>query len=79
MIKADDTIDCLGLQCPMPIIKISEKIAELEIGQIVEVIADDPGVEEDIPNWCRTTSNEFLGMERKDDQFRAFVRKMVQP
>lgn len=77
MKKADVTIDCLGLQCPMPIIKTAEKIKELEIGQVLEIVGDDPGIEEDIPNWCRTTGHKFIGMEIADDEYHMFVEKAV--
>lgn len=76
MMKADEIVDCIGLQCPMPIIKTAEKIKEIQIGQVLEVIGDDPGMEEDIPNWCRTTGNKFLGMEKQDDELHMFVEKV---
>ena len=76
MEKADIVIDCLGLQCPMPIIKTAEQIKTMQIGQVLEVIGDDPGIEEDIPSWCKTTGNRFLGIEKDDDEFHAFVEKV---
>ena len=75
--RSDVTIDCLGLQCPMPIIKTAEWIKKIFIGQVLEIVADDPGIEEDIPSWCKTTGNEFLKMEKEDDVFYAFVRRKV--
>ena len=75
--KADITIDCLGLYCPMPIIKTAEKIKEIEIGQVLEIISDDEGIVEDMPSWCKMTGQEFLKIEQTDDEYRAYVRKMV--
>jgi len=74
--QADETLDCVGLYCPMPIIKTKEKIEELEIGQVLEVIADDKGIEADMPAWCKATGNEFLGLEEEDGEFRVYVRKL---
>ena len=75
--KADVTIDCLGLYCPMPIIKTAEKMKELELGMILEVIADDEGIVEDMPNWCKMTGQQFLSVEKHDDEFKAYVKKTV--
>lgn len=75
--KADVSIDCLGLYCPMPIIKTAEKIKEIEVGEILEVISDDEGIVEDMPSWCKMTGHEFLGIESEDEDFRAFVKKTI--
>lgn len=73
--EADASLDCTGLYCPMPIIKTSQKIKELEAGQVLEVIADDEGIKADLPAWCKTTGNEFLGIETKDGEYYGYVRK----
>jgi TusA-related sulfurtransferase len=72
---SDETLDCFGLLCPMPIIKISEKIKDLRPGQVLEVIATDEGIRTDLPAWCKRTGHEFLGIEEKDGEFHGFVRK----
>ena len=73
--KADISIDCLGLFCPMPIIKTAKAIKEIDIGQVLEIIADDEGIVEDMPNWCKMTGHEYLGIEQHNDGFKAYVRK----
>lgn len=73
--KTDATLDCLGLYCPMPIAKTAEKMKELESGQILEVIADDEGIKEDMPAWCQSTGNEFLGVEEENGEYKVYVRK----
>jgi len=73
--KTDATIDCLGLYCPMPIIKTAEKITELAGGETLEVVSDDEGIVDDMPNWCKMTGHEFLGIETSEDEYRAYVRK----
>lgn len=74
--KADTSLDCVGLYCPMPIIKTREKMKELEVGQVLEVIADDEGIKADMPAWCKSTGNEFLGVEEEDGEYRVYVRKL---
>jgi len=51
----------------MPIIKTKKVIQELQPGEILEVIADDPGAKEDFPAWCEQTGNELLKLEEKEN------------
>lgn len=74
--KADHVLDCVGLYCPMPIYETSKKIKELKQGEVLEVIADDKGIKKDMPAWCETTGNEFLGIEEKDGEYRVYVKKI---
>ena len=73
--KADQSLDCVGLYCPMPIVKTAQKIKELKIGEVLEVVADDKGIKQDMPAWAQTTGNEFLGMEEDNDEIRVYVKK----
>jgi len=75
-VKADDTLDCYGLLCPMPIIQTAKKIKELKIGDILEIQATDEGIKEDMPAWCRQTGQEYLGSEQEDDIIKVYVRKV---
>ena len=71
----DVSLDTVGLYCPLPIVKTSKAIKDLEVGKILEVIADDEGVKKDMPAWCKTTGHEFLGMEESDGEIRLYVRR----
>jgi TusA-related sulfurtransferase len=73
--KADHTLDCYGLLCPMPIIQTAQKIKQMKTGEVLEVLSTDRGIVEDMPAWCRQTGQEFLGIEEEDDIFKAYVRK----
>ena len=73
--KADATLDCIGLYCPMPIVKTAEKIKQLKQGEVLEVVADDVGIKEDMPAWCRATGNEFLGIEEEAGEYKVYIRK----
>jgi tRNA 2-thiouridine synthesizing protein A len=53
-------IDALGKKCPLPIIMLAERIGEVAIGNVVEVIADDPATRTDVPAWCGLKSHEFI-------------------
>ena len=73
--KANESLDCFGLLCPMPIVKTSQKIKQLKVGDILEVIADDKGIKLDMPAWCKATGNECLGMEEQGDEIKVYVKK----
>jgi tRNA 2-thiouridine synthesizing protein A len=73
--KADQTLDCVGLYCPMPIIKTAQKMKELKPGEVLEIIADDRGIKKDMPAWAQATGNEFLGEENSGGEIRVYVRK----
>ena len=73
--KSAQSLDCMGLYCPMPIIKTAEKIKELKPGEILEVVADDRGIKQDMPAWCQATGHEFLGVEEEGDEIKVYVKK----
>lgn len=73
--KADVTLDCVGLYCPMPIVQTAEKIKELKSGQVLEVLSDDRGIQEDMPAWCRATGHQCLGIEQIGKEIKVYVRK----
>ena len=73
--KADSTLDCFGLLCPMPIVKTAAKMRELEPGQVLEIVSTDEGIKEDMPAWCKATGHEFLGVEQDGDLYKVYVRK----
>jgi TusA-related sulfurtransferase len=73
----DETLDCYGLLCPMPIIKVKEKMEEMKTGEVLEIVATDEGIKEDMPAWCNATGNEFLSVEEDDGVYRVYVKKAV--
>ncbi|MBI5699117.1 sulfurtransferase TusA family protein [Candidatus Saganbacteria bacterium] len=76
IIKADETLDTFGLLCPMPIVKTALKVKEMQVGQTLEVLASDDGIKEDMPAWCRSTGNEYLGIEEQNGEYRVYIRKL---
>jgi len=74
-VKADKTLDCVGLYCPMPIVQTSLKIKEMKTGEVLEILADDKGIKQDMPAWCQTTGNECLGVEEAGREIKVYVKK----
>ncbi len=60
-------VDCLGLACPIPVVRLAKAINQVEVGEVVELIADDPGAKVDIPVWCRLKDQELLGRDDNPD------------
>ena len=73
--KADHTLDCMGLYCPMPIAKTAQKFKELKLGEVLEVVSDDKGIKKDMPAWCKVTGHEFLGLEESGGEIRVYIKK----
>jgi NADPH-dependent 2,4-dienoyl-CoA reductase/sulfur reductase-like enzyme/peroxiredoxin family protein/TusA-related sulfurtransferase/rhodanese-related sulfurtransferase len=69
------TLDCSGLQCPGPIMRVFNTINEIEEGQVIEVSATDMGFARDIDAWCKRTGNTLVKTERRDKQNVVFIRK----
>jgi TusA-related sulfurtransferase len=74
--KADVTLDCYGLLCPMPIIQTAKTLAGMKVGEVLEVVSTDRGILSDMPAWCRTTGQEFLASEDEGDVVKVYVRKV---
>ena len=75
-VKITRTTDAVGLFCPMPVVRLKLEIEKIEPNQVLELLADDPGVTEDIPAWCKDTGNQCLLIEKNEEGiFVAYIRK----
>jgi NADPH-dependent 2,4-dienoyl-CoA reductase/sulfur reductase-like enzyme/rhodanese-related sulfurtransferase/TusA-related sulfurtransferase len=68
-------INVCGLSCPEPIMQVYEAMNMLEDGDILEVLATDPGFIEDIKNWCQNTRNTLIKWEKVDNGYESLIRK----
>jgi tRNA 2-thiouridine synthesizing protein A len=71
----DQTLDCSGLRCPVPVIKTSEKIKKIEIGQILKVISTDSGSLPDMEAWSSHTGHELMYSQQKNGKYIFFFRR----
>jgi len=71
----DKTVDCKGLSCPMPIIRTKKAIEDIEPGQVLEVVATDPGSVADVKSWSTRTGHQFLGTTSEDKVFKHYIRR----
>ena len=75
-VKPDVTMDLKGLACPMPVIKVSQQIKKMQMGQILSAETTDPGALADFPAWAKSTGNEILTIERNDRVTTFFIKKL---
>ncbi len=68
-------VDCSGMQCPGPIMKVFETMKNLHDGEVIEVSASDPGFVRDIGAWCRRTGNALISSERRGNDYVACIKK----
>ena len=67
--QIDKEIDTSGLNCPLPILKAKKALNELQSGQLLKVIATDPGSWRDFEAFARQTGNELVLQDKADDHF----------
>lgn len=74
-IKTDVVLDTKGLHCPLPILKTKKAIDNLQIGQILKVIATDPGVKTDIPALLRRLGHELVEFKEDNGTYFFYIKK----
>lgn len=72
---ADRVLDVKGLKCPMPVIKAKKAIEELAVGQVLEVVATDPGSMADFRAWTKNTGHELVSAEEAGGVYTYRIKK----
>jgi tRNA 2-thiouridine synthesizing protein A len=74
-IKANSKLDTSGKCCPMPIVETNVAMKKINSGDILEIIATDPGTLTDIPSWCERTGHTLLESGESDGVMQFYVKK----
>jgi tRNA 2-thiouridine synthesizing protein A len=69
------TLDARGLSCPLPIVKTAQAMKALASGQLLEVLATDPGSVKDFAAWSKSTGNELVEQSADGGVYRFVLRK----
>jgi tRNA 2-thiouridine synthesizing protein A len=77
MTTPDLELDCRELVCPLPVIELARRIGEVEVGQVVAVVAGDSAARVDVPAWCRMRGQEYLGERVAADGTPAYLVRRV--
>ncbi len=72
---AQKTIDTRGLNCPLPILKAKKALSELQAGDVLKVLATDPGSLRDFQAFARQTGNELLEQSTAGEEFVHYLRR----
>ena len=73
--SVDITLDCRGLLCPMPSLKTGMALKNMQVGQLLEVLATDPGAKPDMLAWSKRTGYELVRMEEESGVLKFYIRK----
>ena len=73
--QANQVLDCIGLYCPMPVIRTKQEMDKLAVGENLEVLADDPAAEEDLKAWAKRTGHKILEIEKINEGLRFLIKK----
>jgi len=72
----DKEVDARGLNCPLPILRAKKALAEMQAGQVLRVVATDPGSVKDFQAFAKQTGNELLKQgETADKAFEFFLKR----
>ena len=72
---AQKELDTRGLNCPLPILKAKKALADMRTGEVLKVVATDPGSMRDFQAFARQTGNELVEQESSNDEFIHFLRR----
>jgi tRNA 2-thiouridine synthesizing protein A len=74
-IKAASVVDARGSACPGPLLEAKKGIGKVKVGEVLEVLSNDPGTKNDIPVWAKKVGHEYLGHLAADGYDRLFVTR----
>jgi len=75
-VKPSRTLDCIGLYCPEPVFRTRLEIDKMAVGEVLEMLADDPAAEEDIKSLVKRTGHELVELTKRGNVLRFLIRKV---
>ncbi len=70
-------LDCRAQRCPLPVIELARHLTDVEVGELVAVVAQDLAAQVDVPAWCRMRDQEYVGEDVAEDGVARFVVRRV--
>ena len=71
----DKELDARGLNCPLPILRTKKALSDMSSGQVLKIMATDPGAVKDFQAFCKQTGNALLASDTTNDEFVFFMQK----
>jgi tRNA 2-thiouridine synthesizing protein A len=75
-LKGDKLVDARGTSCPGPILAAKKGMANVKVGEIMEVLATDTGSQKDLPAWAKKVGHEYLGLAEEAGYWRLFIKRL---
>ena len=75
-INVDVTMDLKGLKCPLLVVKVSQQVKKMQVGQVLVAEPTDPGAHADFPAWAKTSGNEIINTVKEGDVSKFFIKKL---
>ncbi len=69
------SLDMTGFFCPEPVVQTNSEIEEIDVGEVLEMLADDPSARSDMESWSKRTGHELVAVEEKDGVLRFLIRR----
>jgi tRNA 2-thiouridine synthesizing protein A len=73
--QIDKELDCIGMICPLPVLRTKKALSDMQTGQVLKIRATDRGAEHDIPMFAKQTGNELISTEVSDDIFIFYLKR----
>jgi tRNA 2-thiouridine synthesizing protein A len=71
----DKEVDARGLNCPLPILKAKKALNDMQSGQVLKIVATDPGAVKDFQAFCKQTGNELLSQAQVEREYSFYVKR----
>lgn len=75
-ITVDVNMDLKGLACPLPVVKVSQQIKKMDVGQVLVAETTDPGAHADFPAWAKSSGNEILDTVKDGNVSKFYIKKV---
>lgn len=75
-VMTEHVVDAKGLNCPLPVLRVKKALKEIEIGEILDIYATDPGSVKDFEAFCRTTGNEMVASKAENGEFYFQIKRL---
>jgi tRNA 2-thiouridine synthesizing protein A len=74
--KVDVKMDLKGLACPLPVVRVSQQIKKMQVGQVLEAETTDPGAHADFPAWAKSSGNEIVKTVKESASSKFYIKKL---
>ncbi|MEM4138696.1 MAG: sulfurtransferase TusA family protein [Sulfolobaceae archaeon] len=75
-VKVSRTLDLRGMYCPGPVLETAKAIKQINIGEVLEVLATDPAAEPDLQAWAKRTGQEIVDIKKEGEVIRVLIRRV---